>query len=259
MNNKTDLLRKRLKQLLPLNPILDNSPDTEIAMNINSARAAFIMGYYEALELHPNSLKKVAEKVIPSKIGFALEGAAMAMVILDELDRTGSNYFQLLFRDSSEDQQIIYLIGAGMASAKLAKPIDWLPEGLDFSHLPAIYNGYGFYNSYFKSPSIVSNRLMLSFQKENIYFDRGCGRALWFTHMGNISAIVGVINGASDSRKAMLWNGVAVASAFTGNRFIEERLYKAAGLYERNVFEGLESATKLLKNLTYSQNSKNYG
>lgn len=255
MKNKTDLLRKKLKELFPLNSILRNSQDTEVAVNINSARSAFIMGYHEALELHPSGLKRVVDKVDPSKIGFALEGAAMAMVVLDELDRTGSNYFQLLFRDSSEYLQIIYLIGAGLASAKLAKPIDWLPEGLDSSHLSAIYDGYGFYNSYFKPTSIGSNGLLLSFQKENIYFNRGCGRALWFTHIGNISAIEDVIAGASDSRKALLWNGVAVASAFTGNRFVEEKLYKAAGLYERNISDGLESATELLKNLTYCQNS----
>ena len=255
MKNKTDLLRKKLKDLLPINSIHDNAQNTEVAMNINAARSAFIMGYHEALELHSSGLERVVDKVDPSKIGFALEGAAMAMVILDELDRTGGNYFQLLFRDSSEYQQIIYLIGAGLASAKLAKPIDWLPEELDRSHLPAIYDGYGFYNSYFKPPSKGGNGLLLSFQKDNIYFNRGCGRALWFTHMGNISAIEGVIDGVSDSRKALLWNGVAIASAFTGNRIVEEKLYKAAGLYERNILEGLDSATKLLNNLTYSKKS----
>ena len=131
MNAHIDRLGPRLSRLLsavPSPPPADVHP--KIGQRLSDARAAFAQGFRQALSVAPAMLPQILQDEPCQRRGFALEGAAMALVLMDEFSAAPRRLLGALLRGRSAGEHILGAIGVGWASAHLGRSADWLPPGL---------------------------------------------------------------------------------------------------------------------------------
>lgn len=163
----------------------------------------------------------------PELMGFGYEGATMAFTVLDAMGR-GRRTRDLL-RGAGQPHIFLAYIGIGFAMARLPRPL-WkkvLPD-LDVSEYhPTMswlaVDGYGFDRAYFDTPRWVDEQYVPAsypWLDSPRYFpravDQGIGRALWFIHGADVQAVAAAVERFAEHRRADLWGGVGLASAFAG-------------------------------------------
>jgi hypothetical protein len=153
--------------------------------------------------------------------GFAFEGAAMALGLLDNLT-PWNNRRLLKFLDGPADRHVYMThVGFGWAIAR----IPWLSRRLNrclaaFDPLLRFLaiDGFGFHQGYFHWQQYVrahKRPVGLSAYVARV-FDQGLGRSLWFIDCAEPSRISGTIASFSPDRHADLWSGIGLAAAYTG-------------------------------------------
>ena len=252
MNMHAARIRKRLSRLLsdmPLSPVADVPP--KIYEQVSDARTAFLQGFHEALRASPERLPQLLRDEPFQRRGFALEGAAMALALIDEVRPTPQRLLEALLNGRSVGEHTLSAIGVGWASARLGKPLDWLPMALNPRYMPAVADGYGFHQGFFHPHRFTNRGFPIGKGELRTSYDIGLGRALWFIHIGNVGPIVQTIDRFSPDRRKQLWRGIGTACAFTGNTtYAATQLYAAAVKFESYFRLGLETGTQLLHNLT---------
>ena len=81
-----------------------------------------------------------------------------------------------------------------------------------------IVDGYGFHEGFFARRRYIGKHAIpthLSGYAQRV-FDQGLGRAIWFSCGGVINLVVSMIGGFQPERRADLWAGVGLASAYGG-------------------------------------------
>jgi enediyne biosynthesis protein E2 len=190
--------------------------------------------------------------------GFAVEGATMALTILDTMGRRGHRTRDLILGPGRPHIFLAY-IGIGFAMARLPRTL-WkkvLPD-LDGSEYHPIMSwlavdGYGFDRAYFDTRRWVDGQQVASpysWQDAPDYFpravDQGVGRALWFICGASAPAIAASVGRFASERHADLWSGVGVAAAFAGGCGPDglAALRRAAGSYWPELALGVVFAAK---------------
>ena len=251
MNTHTDRIRKQLSRLLtdaPLHPVADAHP--KIYKQVLDARTAFLQGFHEVLKASPEVLPQFLRDEPFQRRGFALEGAAMALALIDEVSPTPQRLLEALLNGRSAGEHTLSAIGVGWASARLGKPLDWLPMALKPRYMPAVADGYGFHQGFFHPHRFTSRGFPIGKGELSTSYDIGLGRALWFIHIGNVEPIVQTIERFTADRRKQLWRGVGTACAFTGNTaYAAAQMSAAAVKFESYFHAGLETGTQLLHNL----------
>jgi hypothetical protein len=202
-----------------------------------------VQGYHaalddEALEALVTRLNTVADELR----GFAYEGAAMALTLLDTLTPWKQRRLQAFLEGPGAPHIYIAHAGVGWGLALLHRRVGSALAQLDPILRWLAVDGYGFYHGYFHWPRSVSGHVIPSRLAGYAYhaFDQGLGRSLWFVDGADVTRIPATIATFPPLRHADLWSGVGLACAYAGivNRLALETLRDAAGLYRPHLAQG---------------------
>lgn len=178
---------------------------------------AFVDGYHAALEErrvlprlsawldeHPRALH-----------GFAYEGAAMGLALVDILTR-GSRWREML--DLAPRHRYLLLVGAGWAMARLRlRALPRFARTLDDVSWPLLWDGYGFHEGFFHPAKFIRHRTRPRLTGYALRaFDQGLGRSLWFVDGASPERIRDTIAAFEEDRRPDLWSGVGLACAYAG-------------------------------------------
>lgn len=211
--------------------------------------AAFISGYNAALEhTTASSLAAELDEMPPERRGFAFEGAAMALALLDVLTPWRRGRVQEFLRGPGDAHAYMVHVGVGWAWARLPVNPARAAEKLDPLLRWLAFDGYGFHEAFFKFPAYLAGKAPprgISGPAARV-FDQGFGRGLWFVEGGDVEAIPRTIAALPPRRHADLWSGVGLAATYAGGVSADELLVlrARAGAFAPQLAQGSAFAAK---------------
>ena len=219
------------------------------APRLEGVAQTFLQGYNTALQ--ESSLENLAQRldtVDSESRGFAYEGAAMALGLLDLLtpwrrDRIAA----FLDRHAAQHVYMVHA-GIGLAHARLRRPVRRLLRRLDPLLRWLAVDGYGFHEGFFHWHRAFERQAVP--RRVTGYsaaaFDQGLGRSLWFVRGGMIEDIAATIRRFSDTRHADLWSGIGLACAYAGGitRGDMESLLDVTGPMRPHLAQGVTFAAQ---------------
>lgn len=225
-----------------------------VQQHLETAGRAFVDGYNAALaKPQADDLAAALNNDIGAMFrGFAFEGAAMALALLDLITPWNRRRFQGLIDHPAGDAHLYMAhIGAGWAIARIPwvrKDFERAIERFHPLHRWLALDGYGFHEGFFQTRACVdgqSRPRRLSHHAARV-FDQGLGRSMWFSRGADVSRIAGDIAAFAVDRRADLWSGVGLAATYAGGveRGALENLRQRAGLYAEHVAQGSAFAAK---------------
>lgn len=227
-----------------------DDPDTR--WHLEQVGQTFIRGYNISLE-QPDveTLGTRLNEMEPRIRGFAFEGAAMGLAMLDHFSPwTGSRWRRFLFGSGSCHAYMLH-VGAGWAAARLP----WVRRRL-VRHLGAfdpvlrwlVVDGYGFHQGYFYWPRYVEQHTRPTHLSGYAVraFDQGLGRSLWFVFGASVSRLQASIQSFPLSRRSDLWSGIGLACAYAGGMEADDirALCGAASEHHSALAQGAAFAAK---------------
>lgn len=179
---------------------------------------SFTAGFNEALATRePVALARQLDGVAQAERGFAFEGAAMALALLDVALPGRKRRLARFLRGAGAAHVYMLHVGAGWALARLRRrPWGGLP--LDPLLRWLALDGYGFHEAFFHPERVVRRRVRprrLHVEQRRV-FDQGVGRALWFVEAADPDRIAHTIGAFEPGRRADLWSGVGLAATYAG-------------------------------------------
>ncbi len=255
------------------------STHNQTQQHLETIGKTFLQGYQTAIAFSDPSQVIVALNSIKTEYrGFAFEGAAMGLALLDRLTPWNNGRISQFL--SLEGKNHIYMtyVGIGWLLARLPGGVQSylrklrhretqgdkfrmkqqlhskfyiLNSTFDTPH-PLLgwlaMDGYGFHQGYFHWREYIQGILPpkhLSGYSCRV-FDQGLGRSLWFVKGANLEAIEKAIAQFQPSRRADLWSGIGLACAYAGG--IEnsqlELLKQVAKPYYPQLAQGITFAAK---------------
>jgi len=212
----------------------------------------FLQGYHTALEEdQPEALALRLHGVEAELRGFAFEGAAMGLALLDHLTPWRRDRWRAFLEGPGAAYIYMVHVGVGWAIARLP----WLRRHMErpLARLDPLLrwlavDGYGFHEGYFHGRrsvqmQAVPGRLSGYLRRA---FDQGLGRSLWFVEGADVARLPATIASFPLPRQADLWSGVGLASAYAGgvSRQALEALWRAAGSHRPQLAQGAAFAAK---------------
>ena len=211
-------------------------PATEpsLQQHLESIGRTFIEGYRLALGgRRAQSLADELSGRSASLRGFAFEGAAMGLALLDLV--SGGRRWRAFSEGPGRPFHYLLLVGAGWALAR----VPWrrwrlhqYPLGLDPFLGWLTVDGYGFHQGYFHARRFVfETREPREWQGyARRAFDQGLGRSIWFVLAADPRAIAARIAAFDAARRQDLWSGAGLAAAYAGgaNRSALEEMLNLA-------------------------------
>ncbi|HMC30142.1 MAG TPA: DUF1702 family protein, partial [Candidatus Angelobacter sp.] len=190
------------------------------------------------------------ETVEPVYRGFAYEGTAMALALLDGITLRGRRLQQFLGGAGRHHVYMLH-VGAGWAGARLP----WLRLRMDtaISQYDRVLrwlavDGYGFHEGYFHHDQVINAGKLPSRLSETArhVFLQGLGRSLWFVHGADILEISQTIAGFHPDFRGDAWSGAGLACAYAGgsSRNEIEELRWIAGSHASSAAQGAAFAAK---------------
>lgn len=195
-----------------------------VAQRLESIGETFLRGYHAALSSRGDSNLAYELDLVDAELrGFAFEGAAMALTMLDHLAPVNGGRFHRFLKGAGAAHTYMLHVGAGWALARLP----WLRwrVGAFISSLDPLagwlaLDGYGFHQGYFYWPDSVRRhavpRAVSGYAR--CAFDQGLGRSLWFVEGADAARIGSAIAAFPPTRRPDLWSGVGLACAYAGGR-----------------------------------------
>lgn len=179
----------------------------------------FLTGYHAALE--ETGLVLLADrlaKVETELQGFAFEGAAMGLALLDCFTPWHKDRWRTFTQHPGEPHIYMMHVGLGWALARLRRSVTPYLTRLDPLLGWLVVDGYGFHEGYFSWPRYIEQRAIPNQLDgyERRVFDQGLGRSLWFVKGANVVAVTNAINAFPSARRDDLWSGVGLACAYAG-------------------------------------------
>jgi len=212
----------------------------------------FLHGYHAALDDDgPEVLAFNLDRIEHGFSGFAYEGAAMGLTLLDQLSLRKRNRLLTFLHGAGSKHTYMVHVGVGWAIARLP----WLRRNFNraMDHLDPLLrwlavDGSGFSDFYFRSQSFLRNPRRLN--RLQGYFAhayaQGVGRSIWFVTGANADRVASTISLLPDQLHADLWSGAGLACAMAGgsdSRSVE-RLKTAAGVFTPALAQGAAFAAK---------------
>jgi hypothetical protein len=210
---------------------------------------SFRQGYQAALEsAHWSELPSRLASVELEFRGFAYEGAAMALNLLDQLRPWAPRLFPAFL--SGPGQRHIYMVhvGAGWSMARLRLSLRRRLSKLDPVLGWLALDGFGFHEGYFHWPWYANGTHRPAVLQGYALraFDQGLGRSLWFISGADPQWISRVISAFPENRRGDLWSGVGLACSYAGGCDEAEivSLQELAAGYECHLAQGAVFAAK---------------
>lgn len=213
----------------------------------------FLQGYHAALEEdEPEALALRLRTVDTELRGFAFEGAAMGLTLLDHLSLWKGKGLQSFLNGPGAAHVYMAHVGAGWAVARLP----WLHRHAEqyLTRLDPLLcwlavDGYGFHEGYFNWRHAVERQAVPDQLKgyARRVFDQGLGRSLWFVEGADVLRISSTIASFGRERHADLWSGAGLACAYAGgvDQADIEAMRMAAQPYTSQLAQGAAFAAKV--------------
>ncbi|BCB88494.1 DUF1702 family protein [Phytohabitans suffuscus] len=200
--------------------------DAESRDLLEKVGRTFLAGFGYAVQARdPLDAEQRLEGVERDFRGFAYEGAAMGLAILDGLGVTRGRRVDRFLSGRAGDHVYMVYIGVGWALARLPR-FRWravLPGDPLLRWLAL--DGYGFHQAYFHTDRYVRRRHRDTVpawpvEPGRAYavhaVDQGIGRALWFVEGTAVDRIVATIEGFPAHRREDLYSGAGLAATYAG-------------------------------------------
>jgi len=226
--------------------------DPVLRSRLESAGRTFISGYNAALSVSKiAALERRLEHIEEELRGFAFEGAATALAILDHLTPWNRTRLRSFIAGPAAIHIYMVHIGAGWAIARLP----WLQRSVEkclsqFDPLLRwlLIDGFGFEQGFFQWRKTISEQKYpapLTGYARRV-FDQGLGRSLWFVDGADVFRISNTIACFPANRHRDLWSGVGLACAYAGGADAAalEILRTAAGNFVPHMAQGAAFAAK---------------
>jgi enediyne biosynthesis protein E3 len=226
LGNKVSLLGQARKRFLGLSPAEASFARRGFVASEDKARQrleqigiTFLSGYHAALEetgFIP--LARRLERVEVDLRGFAFEGAAMGLALLDCFTPWRKDRWRTFTYGLAQPHIYMMHVGLGWALARLRRPVTPYLAQLDPLLGWLVVDGYGFHEGYFGWPRYIAQRAIHTRLDgyERRVFDQGLGRSLWFVKGADVAAVASAINAFPAARCHDLWSGAGLACAYAG-------------------------------------------
>jgi enediyne biosynthesis protein E3 len=223
--------------------------DASARLRLEQIGRTFLHGYHAALEEGDldNLLSRLQEVEAESR-GFAFEGAAMGLFLLDHLTPWRTDRLRAFLDGPGAPHIYLGYVGAGWALAQLGANVPRALARFDPLLRWLAVDGYGFHHGYFHSHrSVVERQTPRRFSGYSLRaFDQGLGRSLWFVEGADVARIAATVAGFPVARRPDLWSGVGLACAYAGgvDRDAIERLLISARANRVQLAQGAAFAAK---------------
>jgi hypothetical protein len=180
---------------------------------------AFTDGYRAALDdAWHNVLVPKLEEVPADFRGFAYEGAAMALTLLDRLTPWNRSRVANFLRGPGDPHAYMVHVGAGWVLARMPGNVGKFMGRFDPLLRWLIVDGYGFHEAFFHFPRYLAGGSVPGRLRGYALrvFDQGFGRCLWFVEGTEVRRIAQTITGFPSERRGDLWSGIGLASVYAG-------------------------------------------
>jgi len=254
--DKVSLLGQARRRFLGLSPAEASfAPRGFIAREENARRrleqigVTFLSGYHAALEetefvALAHRLSSVDEELR----GFAFEGAAMGLALLDCVTPWRKDRWRTFTERFAEHHIYIMHVGLGWALARLRRSVTPYLSRLDPLLGWLVVDGYGFHEGYFNWPQYIEGQAVPTRLAgyERRVFDQGLGRSIWFVKGADVAPVACAINAFHSARRDDLWSGTGLACAYAGGcgRAAMESLRVVAGEHLPALAQGVAFAAK---------------
>ena len=226
--------------------------DARARVRLEAVGGTCLHGYHAALEAGESELLGARLNEVDRELrGFAFEGAAMGLALLDHLTPWKRNRLHAFLGGVGEAHAYMVHVGVGWAIARLP----WLRRNvqgpmaqLDPLLRWLVLDGFGFHEGYFHWPRTVKCQAVPAGLSGYALraFDQGVGRSLWFVEGADVARIAESIAAFDPGRRADLWSGVGLACAYAGGTEPEamEALVALAGRYRPQLAQGAAFAAQ---------------
>ena len=254
--NKVSLLGQARRRFLGLSPAEASfarrgfsAGEEEARRRLEKIGVTFLSGYHAALE--ETGFVTLAHRLAAVETefrGFAFEGAAMALALLDCFTPWRKDRWRTFTEGPANHHIYMMHVGFGWALARLRRSVTPYLARLDPVLGWLVIDGYGFHEGYFNWPRYMERRAIPA--RLNAYerrvFDQGFGRSLWFVKGANVAAVASAIDSFPPPRRDDLWSGVGLACAYAGGctRTAIEALRVTAGRHLPALAQGVAFAAK---------------
>ena len=216
---------------------------------LEASGGAFVTGYNSAMRAdEPAALAAALGAVERELHGFAFEGAAMALALLDRLTPWRRDRLAAFLEGAGAPHVYMVHIGAGWALARLHRDPLRLSAGMDPLLRWLVVDGYGFHAGFFApgrhlAGGSPADRFTGYARRA---FDLGLGRCLWFAHCADVAVIPAAVARFDPSRQGDLWSGLGLACTYAGavDRQGLAALRAAAGPFVPHLAQGAAFAAK---------------
>ena len=212
----------------------------------------FLGGYHAALiDEGPEALASRLESVEEAFRGFAYEGAAMGLALLDQLSPWRRGRVRAFLACAGSRHPYMIHVGVGWAIARLP----WLRRNaaratreLDPLLRWLALDGYGFHEGYFHWRRYKGRPDRFArFGGYALHaFAQGLGRSLWFVEGADTTCIPSAVATLPRHLHPDIWSGVGLACAYAGGAEAREveRLRASADGFEAELAQGAAFAAK---------------
>ena len=245
--------RRRFLGLSPAEASFDRrgflTSEEKARQQLEQIGITFLSGYHAALE--ETEFVSLAHRLAIVEAdfrGFAFEGAAMGLALLDCLTPWRKDRWRSFMMRLGQPHIYMMHVGLGWALARLRRRVTAHLARLDPVLGWLVVDGYGFHEGYFNWPQYVEQQVVPTRLQgyERRVFDQGLGRSLWFVKGADVVAVISAINAFPSARRDDLWSGVGLACAYAGGcrRAAIESLRIAAGDHFPALAQGVTFAAK---------------
>jgi hypothetical protein len=223
--------------------------EARVRQHLEQIGYTFVQGYHAVLD--DDKLETLVPRLngVETEFrGFAFEGAAMGLTLLDHLAPWSMNRLPAFLDGHGASHIYMVHVGIGWALARLRRRVERPLAQLDPLMRWLAVDGYGFHEGYFHWRRYVEGQAIparLSSYARRV-FDQGLGRSLWFVDGADVARIPVTIATFLSSRHADLWSGVGLACTYAGSvdRSALEALQTSAGPYRPQLAQGAAFAAK---------------
>lgn len=209
---------------------------------------AFVGGYHAALENPANIIAQLSSINVDLQ-GFAYEGAAMGLALLDYLTPWNRCRIKSFLRGAGDPHAYMVHVAIGWLLPRLPMNAEKMRRRFDPLLGWLIIDGYGFHEGFFRWPKYINGqpvpRQLNGYSKR--VFDQGLGRSFWFVDGADVELIPQTIAGFPQERHADLWSGAGLACAYAGgteDRSALEHLRTSAAKHLSQLAQGIAFAAK---------------
>jgi hypothetical protein len=210
---------------------------------------SFLAGYHLALESDSTAeLSAKLDGVERELRGFAFEGAAMGLALLDFLTPWRRDRINQFLRGVGDAHAYMIHVGVGWVWARAPFGFRRAQKKLDPLLGWLAFDGWGFNEGFFHWPKYIAGQpapKKLSGYERRV-FDQGLGRSFWFVNGGNVALIAQTISNFSADRQADLWSGIGLAATYAGilSQPALGELRERAGNFQPQLAQGAAFAAK---------------